>query len=111
MPNGVCPVPSVGSGSSCCLVLPLSYLHGVQGTGRAAGAPLSESPLIDMVSFTGSVQTGSMIMGAAAKNIVKPLLELGGKSPSVIFDDVDLDTVLPWVMHGFLVCVQLRSND
>ena len=63
-----------------------------------------------MVSFTGSVPTGSAIMGEAAKNIVKPLLELGGKSPSVVFEDVDLDSALPWVMSGFLsntgqVCV------
>ena len=63
-----------------------------------------------MVSFTGSVPTGAKIMGAAAKNIVKPLLELGGKSPSVVFEDVSLDEVLPWVMSGFLantgqVCV------
>lgn len=81
---------------------PAGVVNVISGTGSACGAPLSQSQGIDMVSFTGSVPTGSAIMGEAAKNIVKPLLELGGKSPSIVFDDVDLDTALPWVMSGFL---------
>ena len=81
---------------------PPGVVNFISGTGFAAGSPLSQSADIDMVSFTGSVPTGSAIMGEAAKNIVKPLLELGGKSPSVVFEDVDMDSALPWVMSGFL---------
>jgi acyl-CoA reductase-like NAD-dependent aldehyde dehydrogenase len=81
---------------------PPGVVNVISGTGSACGKPLSQSKGIDMVSFTGSVPTGSAIMGEAAKNIVKPLLELGGKSPSVVFEDVDLDKALPWVMSGFL---------
>jgi betaine-aldehyde dehydrogenase len=81
---------------------PAGVVNVISGTGSCCGAPLSQSQGIDMVSFTGSVPTGSAIMGEAAKNIVKPLLELGGKSPSVVFEDVDLDKALPWVMSGFL---------
>ena len=89
---------------------PAGVVNFISGTGSSCGAPLSRSQGIDMVSFTGSVPTGSAIMGEAAKNIVKPLLELGGKSPSIVFEDVDLDQALPWVMSGFLsntgqVCV------
>ena len=68
------------------------------GTGDHAG----RYSIFDMVSFTGSVATGSLIMESAAKNVVKPLLELGGKSPSIVFEDVDLAETLPWIMHGFL---------
>jgi betaine-aldehyde dehydrogenase len=81
---------------------PPGVVNVVCGTGPAVGAPLSQSPQIDMVSFTGSVATGSLIMAAAAQNVVKPLLELGGKSPSIVFEDVDLTLTLPWIMHGFL---------
>eukprot|EP01045_Picozoa_sp_COSAG04_P007149 COSAG04_NODE_366_length_15829_cov_10.434075_5_plen_139_part_00 len=54
-----------------------------------------------MVSFTGSIPTGTSIMAAAAKNVTKPLLELGGKSAAVVFDDVDIEEVAPWLMQGF----------
>ncbi|KAE8810868.1 betaine aldehyde dehydrogenase [Hordeum vulgare] len=58
-----------------------------------AGAPLSSHPDVDKVAFTGSYATGQNIMVAAAPT-VKPLtLELGGKSPIVVFDDVDIDKV------------------
>ena len=110
-PSEYSPLTTMFAAKLCDEVgFPRGVVNFISGTGSAAGAPLSQSTDIDMVSFTGSVPTGSTIMGEAAKNIVKPLLELGGKSPSVVFEDVDMDETLPWVMSGFLsntgqVCV------
>lgn len=80
---------------------PPGVYNSVTGMGAAAGAPLAASPDIDMVSFTGSIPTGTAIMAAAAANVTKPLLELGGKSAAIVFDDVDVDEVTPWLMQGF----------
>ena len=70
--------------------LPKGVFNLVCGTGQV-GAQLSESPNVDMISFTGSVATGEKIMAAAAKNITKVNLELGGKAPAIVLDDADLD--------------------
>jgi acyl-CoA reductase-like NAD-dependent aldehyde dehydrogenase len=71
--------------------LPPGVLNIVPGFGADAGAALVSHPGIDKISFTGSPRTGQFIMRAAAENITKIGLELGGKSPSVVFADVDLD--------------------
>lgn len=71
--------------------LPPGVLNVVPGYGAEAGTALVSHPGIDKISFTGSPQTGRFIMKAAAENITKIGLELGGKSPSVIFKDADLD--------------------
>jgi betaine-aldehyde dehydrogenase len=78
---------------------PAGVVNFVTGLGAEAGATLANSPDIDMISFTGSIPTGSTIMAAAAKSLTKPLLELGGKSAAVVFDDVDVDEVVPWLMQ------------
>ncbi len=70
------------------------------GYGPDAGAPLSEHPLVDKVAFTGSVPTGSRIMQAAAKDVRTVSLELGGKSPFIIFDDCDIEKAVEWIMFG-----------
>jgi betaine-aldehyde dehydrogenase len=72
----------------------------VTGTGKDAGAPLSEHPGIDKLAFTGSVPTGSRIMQAAARDIKNVSLELGGKSPFIVFDDSDIDAAVEWIMFG-----------
>ena len=61
------------------------------GLGEEAGAALAAHPGIDHVSFTGSVATGALVQAAAAKNAVPVTLELGGKSPQIVFADADLD--------------------
>jgi len=71
--------------------LPAGVANLVSGLGRSVGAALSGSPKIGMVSFTGSVETGSRIMAAAATNITKGNLELGGKAPALVMADADLD--------------------
>ncbi|MCL9773934.1 aldehyde dehydrogenase [Vibrio methylphosphonaticus] len=69
--------------------LPDGVFNVISGKGNV-GAALSGSPKIDMISFTGSVKTGENIMAAAAPNITKLNLELGGKAPAIVLDDADI---------------------
>ncbi|MGW0591667.1 aldehyde dehydrogenase family protein [Streptosporangium sp. NPDC002607] len=71
--------------------LPEGVLNVVPGYGPSAGAALAEHPLVDKVSFTGSTQTGRAIATASLGNFKRVTLELGGKSPNIIFADADLD--------------------
>jgi acyl-CoA reductase-like NAD-dependent aldehyde dehydrogenase len=80
--------------------LPAGVLNVVTGLGREAGAPLAEHPLVDKIAFTGSVPTGRKIMQAAAGEIKNISLELGGKSPFVIFADSDLEAAVEWILFG-----------
>ena len=80
--------------------LPAGVLNVVTGSGKDAGAPLSEHPDIDKLAFTGSVPTGSRIMQAAARDIKNVSLELGGKSPFIVFDDSDIEAAVEWIMFG-----------
>ncbi|XP_022921521.1 betaine aldehyde dehydrogenase 1, chloroplastic [Cucurbita moschata] len=80
--------------------LPSGILNILTGFGPEAGAPLASHPHVDKIAFTGSCATGSKIMTAAAQ-LVKPVtMELGGKSPIVVFDDVDLDKAAEWTIFG-----------
>jgi phenylacetaldehyde dehydrogenase len=65
------------------------------GFGETAGAALSGHPRVDKVSFTGSTEVGRLIVGQAAGNLKRVSLELGGKSPNIIFADADLKRALP----------------
>lgn len=80
--------------------LPAGALNVVPGLGAEAGAALAEHPGIQHISFTGSVATGSLIQTAAAKNVVPVTLELGGKSPQLVFSDADLDAALPFLVNA-----------
>jgi betaine-aldehyde dehydrogenase len=79
---------------------PDGVINTVLGPGISVGAELSESPEVDLISFTGSMQTGKTIMRAASGNVKKVALELGGKNPNIIFADADLDTALDYVLNG-----------
>jgi lactaldehyde dehydrogenase/glycolaldehyde dehydrogenase len=70
---------------------PPGLINVVHGRGATAGHALASSSRVGMVSFTGSVETGSAIMSAAAKNITKVNLELGGKAPAIVMADADLE--------------------
>jgi betaine-aldehyde dehydrogenase len=74
--------------------LPAGAANLVLGTGPEVGAPLSEDPRVDMVSFTGGVETGKRIMATAAASVKKVALELGGKNPNVVFADADFETAV-----------------
>ncbi len=71
--------------------LPPGVVNMVHGRGPTVGKALASSSRIGMISFTGSVETGSAIMAAAAPNITKLNLELGGKAPAIVMSDADLD--------------------
>ena len=70
--------------------VPPGVINFVFGTGAVAGHALSSHPDVGLISFTGSVDTGSRIMAAAAKNITKVNLELGGKAPAIVLKDADI---------------------
>jgi len=80
--------------------LPAGALNLVPGLGEEAGAALAAHPGVRHVSFTGSVAVGALIQTAAAKNAVPVTLELGGKSPQVVFADADLDAALPFLVNA-----------
>ncbi|EGK71003.1 Lactaldehyde dehydrogenase [Methyloversatilis universalis FAM5] len=71
--------------------LPRGVFNLIGGRGETTGAALTGSSSIDMVSFTGSVATGSRIMQAAGRNLTRVNLELGGKAPAIVLADADLD--------------------
>ncbi|WP_327232855.1 aldehyde dehydrogenase family protein [Streptomyces sp. NBC_01317] len=79
------------------------------GAGATAGAPLSEDPRVDLVSFTGGLVTGRRVMAAAAPTVKKLALELGGKNPNIVFADADYDTAVDYALtavflHSGQVC-------
>lgn len=80
--------------------LPAGVLNIVTGPGTTVGAALTAHPGVDKLAFTGSVPVGSRIMQAAAQGIKNVTLELGGKSPFVIFADSDIETAVEWIMFG-----------
>jgi lactaldehyde dehydrogenase/glycolaldehyde dehydrogenase len=71
--------------------LPPGLINVVHGRGPGVGRALSASPRVGMISFTGSVETGSAVMAAAAPHITKVNLELGGKAPALVMADADVD--------------------
>jgi phenylacetaldehyde dehydrogenase len=73
---------------------PAGVVNVVPGYGETAGAALSSHPDVDKVAFTGSTEVGKLILQAAAGNLKKVSLELGGKSPNVVFDDADMDMAI-----------------
>ena len=80
--------------------LPDGVLNVVPGAGQNAGAALAAHGGINHLSFTGSVITGQRVQAAAAQHVVPVTLELGGKSPQVVFDDADLDAALPFLINA-----------
>ncbi|HXT94304.1 MAG TPA: aldehyde dehydrogenase family protein [Trebonia sp.] len=70
--------------------LPAGVLNVVAGTGTSAGQPLARHPLVRQITFTGSVESGRRVLEASATHIVPCTLELGGKSPALVFEDADL---------------------
>lgn len=73
---------------------PPGTLNVVPGPGSVAGAALARHPDVEKICFTGSVEVGKKILQASAANLKKPLLELGGKGPNIIFEDADLDAAI-----------------
>ncbi|WP_163971860.1 aldehyde dehydrogenase family protein [Oceanobacillus halotolerans] len=83
--------------------LPKDVAHLLMGSGSIVGQTITESKDVDIVSFTGSTEVGRTIMQAATGNLKKISLELGGKSPNIIFDDADLDTAVDHALFGIFM--------
>ena len=81
---------------------PEGAINLVTGIGTEAGAALSRHPDLDFVSFTGSPQTGTLVQQAAAANHIGCTLELGGKSPQILFDDADLGKAIPVIAAAII---------
>ncbi|MFI8003024.1 aldehyde dehydrogenase family protein [Streptomyces sp. NPDC086010] len=89
--------------------LPPGAANLVLGAGAAVGEPLTSDPRVDMVSFTGGLATGRLIMAAAAPTVKKIALELGGKNPNIVFADAEFDTAVDYALmavflHAGQVC-------
>lgn len=74
----------------------------ITGLGEEAGAALTAHPLVAHISFTGSPEVGTLIQRAAAERTIPVTLELGGKSPQIVFADADMEAVLPTVMAAII---------
>jgi betaine-aldehyde dehydrogenase len=91
------------------LELPSGVVNLLLGDGRSVGAPLTEHPDVDMVSFTGGLNTGRSIIRASAETVKKLAVELGGKNANIVFADTDFETVVDYALlavflHGGQVC-------
>ena len=80
--------------------LPAGALNVVTGTGEEAGDALTHHGDIDFVTFTGSPEVGTIVQKAAAERTLKCVLELGGKSPQIVFDDADLERAAPFILKA-----------
>ncbi|CAN7659844.1 aldehyde dehydrogenase family protein [Rhizobium leguminosarum] len=80
--------------------LPAGVLNIVTGAGSITGQAIIDHRQVDKLAFTGSGPVGSKIMAAAARDIKRVSLELGGKSPFVVFEDADIDKAVEWIMFG-----------
>ncbi|NMO03218.1 aldehyde dehydrogenase family protein [Gordonia sp. TBRC 11910] len=81
--------------------LPAGVLNILTGFGPGAGSAIAEHPQIDKITFTGSVQTGRTILRASTGNLKRVTLELGGKSPNIVFPDADMEGALANSLAGF----------
>ena len=94
--------------------LPDGVLNVITGLGETAGAAIAAHPGIDKVAFTGSTEVGKLIVQAASNDLKRVTLELGGKSPNVVFADADLETAIPgaanaiFFNHGQCCCAGSR---
>ncbi len=80
--------------------IPAGVVNLVLGPGSSTGAELSRSEDVDLISFTGGLETGKLIMQAAATNVKKIALELGGKNPNIVFADSDFDVALDYALNA-----------
>jgi acyl-CoA reductase-like NAD-dependent aldehyde dehydrogenase len=96
-PSSEAPLAVLRVAEICSEILPPGTLNVVTGTGSECGIPLAKHPLVRKLSFTGSHEIGRTIMEAAAERIVPVTLELGGKSPQIVFPDADEQQVVEGV--------------
>ncbi len=93
-PADTTPVTTVRMAELAADILPAGVLNVVMGPGEPTGQALIEHPDVDMISLTGSLATGKHVARTAADSLKRVHLELGGKAPVIVFDDVDLDSAM-----------------
>ena len=91
----------------CQDFLPPGVLNVLTGLGEECGGPLAQHPTVRKLSFTGSTEVGKIVMRAAADRIVPVSLELGGKSPSIVYRDADED----WVVDGIVAAMRFTRQS
>ncbi|MBV8372542.1 MAG: aldehyde dehydrogenase, partial [Candidatus Eremiobacteraeota bacterium] len=100
-PSSSTPLTAIELGKIALEVgVPEGVLNVVTGSGRELGAWLVEHPGVDKIAFTGSTATGKIVAASAANTLKRVTLELGGKSPSVVFDDALLDAAVAGAIYG-----------
>lgn len=82
--------------------LPPGALNVVPGYGEEAGAPLAAHPGINHLAFTGSVEVGQIVGKAAADNVIPVTMELGGKSPNIVFAGADIESAVPVIVNSII---------
>jgi aminobutyraldehyde dehydrogenase len=96
-PSEQTPLTALKLAENLAEIFPKGVVNVVCGRGESVGAPLVSHPRVRMVSLTGDVSTGQKILSAAAANLKRTHLELGGKAPVIVFDDADLEAVVSGV--------------
>lgn len=114
-PSSVTPLTAIELGRIALEAgLPEGVLNVLTGASRPIGAWMVEHPGIDKIAFTGSTATGKSVAASAAQTLKRVTLELGGKSPSVIFDDADLGAAAAGALYGVYYnagqCCEARSR-
>ena len=108
-PSVEAPLIALKLAGLCAEYLPGGVLNVVTGTGTECGQALIDHSGVDKLSFTGSTEVGQTIMRAAAERIIPVSLELGGKSPQIVFPDVDDDATVQSVINGMRFVRQGQS--
>jgi acyl-CoA reductase-like NAD-dependent aldehyde dehydrogenase len=114
-PSSVTPLTAIELGKIALEAgVPEGVLNVVTGATREIGAWLVEHPNVDKIAFTGSTATGRIVAATAARTLKRVTLELGGKSPAVVFDDADLDAAVAGALYGVYYnagqCCEARSR-
>ena len=114
-PSSVTPLTAIELGRIALEAgVPEGVLNVVTGSSRSIGAWMVEHPGIDKIAFTGSTATGKIVAASAAQTLKRVTLELGGKSPSVVFDDADVDAAIAGALYGVYYnagqCCEARSR-
>lgn len=102
-PSEVTPITGLELGEICTQAgLPPGVLNIVTGDGPSTGEPLTRHKDVNKISFTGSIGVGRKLMNIASEDMKRITLELGGKSPLIVFDDASIEVAVEWIMMGII---------
>ena len=102
-PSEVTPITGLELGEICTQAgLPPGVLNVLTGDGPSTGDPLTRHKDVNKISFTGSIGVGRKLMNIASEDMKRITLELGGKSPLIVFDDASIEAAVEWIMMGII---------